>query len=68
MATQTSQSNQSLRARAAAQLLGVGTATFWRWKKERPDFPHGRRLSTRCTVFDSGELIAWRDRQTGGPK
>ncbi len=55
--------NQSLRPKQAAEFLGVGVATLWRWIKERHDFPKPRRLSPRCTVFDSGELVAWRDKQ-----
>lgn len=57
---------QTVRPKDGANLLGIGTSTFWRWHKERPDFPKGRRLSQRCTVFDTGELIAWRDAQGTG--
>ena len=53
----------SIRPKTAAELLGIGTSTFWRWAKERHDFPKGRRLSARCTVFDAAELLAWRDAQ-----
>lgn len=56
----------SLRPKKAAELLGVGVATLWRWAKERGDFPKPKRLSARCTVFDSGELISWRDAQGNG--
>lgn len=55
--------NQSVRPKQAAELLGIGVATFWRWLKDRPDMPKARKLSPRCTVFDAGELIAWRDAQ-----
>lgn len=44
-----------------AEILGVSLATFWRYLKNNDDFPQPRRLSARCTVFDEGELIAWRD-------
>lgn len=54
----------SVRPKAAASLLGVGVSTLWRWAKEREDFPKARKLSSQCTVFDSKELIAWRDAQT----
>ena len=54
---------QSVRPKQGAALLGIGIATFWRWNKERNDFPKPRKLSARCTVFDAGELIAWRDAQ-----
>jgi len=54
---------KSLRPQQAANLLGIGRATLWRWNRERHDFPRARRLSARCTVFDEAELIAWRDAQ-----
>lgn len=53
----------SLRPAQAAAFLAVGRSTFWRWTRERGDFPKPRRLSSRCTVFDAGELAAWRDAQ-----
>ena len=49
-------------------LLGVSLPTFWRWAAEKQDFPKGRRLSARCTVFDTCELIAWRDSKVKGGK
>jgi len=55
--------SQSFRPKQAAELLGIGTATLWRWAKERTDFPKPIQLSRRCTVFDGGELVAWRDAQ-----
>lgn len=54
---------KSYRPKQAAELLGIGTATLWRWIKERHDFPKPIRLSARCTVLDGGELLAWRDAQ-----
>lgn len=60
--------HKSIRPKPAAELLGIGIATLWRWSKERRDFPKARRLSSRCTVFDEGELIAWRDAQSSGRK
>lgn len=59
-------SPQSFRPKKAAEFLGIGNATLWRWAKERADFPKPRRLSARCTVFDSSELMAWRDAQVKG--
>ncbi|MDH2234498.1 AlpA family phage regulatory protein [Delftia tsuruhatensis] len=47
----------------AAAFLAVGRSTFWRWSRERADFPKPRHLSPRCTVFDAAELAAWRDAQ-----
>lgn len=62
------QMNYSLRPQQAANFLGIGRATLWRWSKERPDFPKPRHLSARCTVFDMAELDAWRNAQTGSAK
>ena len=58
--------SQSARPKDAANVLGVGISTLWRWSKERHDFPKPRKLSSRCTVFDVQELLAWRDAQLGG--
>lgn len=55
--------NQSYRPKQAAELLGIGTATLWRWAKQREGFPKPIRLSPRCTVFPGEQLIAWRDKQ-----
>lgn len=57
---------QSLRPKQAAEFLGVGIATFWRWVATRHDMPRGRKLSARCTVFDADELRTWRDAQARG--
>lgn len=54
---------QSYRPKQAAELLGIGVATLWRWVKERADFPKPIRLSARCTVFDGEQLLAWRNSQ-----
>jgi predicted DNA-binding transcriptional regulator AlpA len=53
----------SLRPKQAAEFLGIGESTFWRWAKERPDFPAGIKLSPRTTVFPLEQLTAWRDAQ-----
>lgn len=68
MASQQQVANKSLRPQQAAEFLGISIPTFWRWIKERPDFPRPIRLSARCTVVDQGELIAWRDAQSSGRK
>lgn len=54
---------KSFRPKQAAEFLGIGTATLWRWIKERPDFPRPIRLSPRCTIIPGDELLAWRDAQ-----
>lgn len=53
----------SVRPKTGAQILGVAEPTFWRYLAERPDFPRPRRLSARCTIFDTQELLNWRDAQ-----
>lgn len=58
----------SLRPAQAAKLLGIGESTFWRWAKQRDDFPRPIRLGTRTTVFDAAMLIAWRDAHTAPSK
>ncbi len=55
---------RSYRPKEAATLLGIGTATLWRWCREREDFPRPIKLSPRCTVFDGAALLHWRDAQT----
>lgn len=55
--------NYSLRPKHAAEYLGIGRATLWRWVKERADFPKPRRFSARCVAFDMSELDAWRNAQ-----
>lgn len=59
---------QSLRPKHAAEFLGIGESTLWRWHDTRPDFPRMRRLGKRITVVNVDELIAWRDAQGGGTK
>ena len=59
---------KSLRPKAAAALLGIHVATLWRWASERADFPKCMRLSSRATVWDEAELIAWRDAQRQASK
>lgn len=54
---------KSYRPKQAAEFLGIGVATYWRWSKERSDFPKMIRLSARCTIVDGAELLAWRDAQ-----
>jgi len=56
----------SLRPLQAAEFLGVSKSTLWCWARERKDFPKPRKLSSRCTVFDAAELLAWRDFQMSG--
>lgn len=57
---------QSLRPQQAADFLGIHVATLWKWSKARPNMPKPLRISTRCTVFDRDELLAWRNAQPAG--
>ena len=53
----------SLRPKQAAKFLGIGVNTFWRYARERPDFPKLIRFSSRCTTVTQDALVAWRDAQ-----
>lgn len=50
-----------VRAKQGAKILGIGESTFWRYAKDYPDFPRGRKLTARTTIFLTAELLAWRD-------
>jgi predicted DNA-binding transcriptional regulator AlpA len=52
----------SLRPHSAADLLGCGLSTFWTLAK-REDFPPLIKVSSRSTIVDREQLLAWRDRQ-----
>ncbi len=56
----------SMRPRQAAQLLGIGESTLWRFIKERKDFPRPIKLGSRMTVLRRDQLLAWRDAQQSG--
>jgi predicted DNA-binding transcriptional regulator AlpA len=53
----------SLRPAQAAKFLGIGESTFFRWAKERTDFPKPIKLGPRTTVYLLDHLIAWRAAQ-----
>lgn len=55
--------SRSLRPRQAAEYLGIGVSTLWRWVKQHPDVLKPIRLSERVTVFREADLVAFRDRQ-----
>lgn len=52
----------SVRPAQAAQFFGVHISTIWRWVAERPDFPRPRKVGPRTTLFDSSELLAFREK------
>lgn len=53
----------SMRPRQAAELLGIGESTLWRFIKTCSDFPRPIKLGARMTVLRRDELLAWRDLQ-----
>jgi len=55
------QASKSLRPKQAAEFLGIGLSTIWKWVKDKPDFPRPINLTPRVTAFDEAELVAWRD-------
>ena len=57
------QLNSSIRPKAAAEFLGIGVSTLWRWHAERPDFPRARKIGPRATVWDLNEIDAWLNAQ-----
>ena len=54
------QVHPSVRVGEAAAILGMSKSSIWRLLKHDHTFPRPRKLSPRCTVFDVGELLAWR--------
>ena len=55
MATGKQHFNGVLRAKAAADFLGIGLSTFWRWCQQGR-LPRGIHLSARCTVWKREDL------------
>lgn len=47
--------NKMMRAKEAADFLGIGISTLWRWAKEGR-LPKGISLSARCTVWRREDL------------
>jgi prophage regulatory protein len=60
--------SRSLRPKQAAEFLGIGLSTLWRWSKCRrlEGFPQPLRLGPRTTVFEQSELVGFRDKQKRG--
>lgn len=50
---------RGLRPAKAAEYIGVGVSTFWRYAKTIPDFPKPVKLSPRCTIFFESQLSDW---------
>lgn len=51
--------NVFVRAKAGAELIGVGESTLWAWAKNDPSFPKPISMGKRTTLFSVPELVAW---------
>lgn len=50
-----------LKAKEAAEILGLVANTLWKKAAADPTFPRPIKLSARCTRWDEAEVIAWID-------
>jgi len=50
-----------LRPAEAAQFIGIGLSTLWRYAANRgkTGFPQPKKVSERVTVFRRADLVAW---------
>lgn len=48
-----------VRPAKAAELLGIGVSTLWRYAKTVEDFPKPVRINARVSVFVREELDSW---------
>ncbi|SDQ29092.1 helix-turn-helix transcriptional regulator [Paraburkholderia tuberum] len=51
--------DRHLRPNAAAEYLGIGLSTLFKYAKYDPTFPKGIKLSTKCTVYSMRSLAEW---------
>lgn len=58
----------ALRARQAADTLGMGHSTFWRRAKLDPEFPKPVKLGPRTTVWLREDLDRWLSKQVEASK
>lgn len=55
------------RPKYAAEYIGVGLSTLWRYAKIDPTFPKPAHISARLTLFKRADLDAWvESRRMGG--
>ena len=52
-------STEILRPRQAAEYLGAGLSTLYRWAQTRPDFPKKLRLGPRTVGYRRSDLDKW---------
>lgn len=55
-----------LRPKQAAEYLGIGVSTLWKWNKENPNFPERIKLGERVTVWRKADLDAFINQMAGG--
>lgn len=57
-----------VRAKEAAQILGVSVTTIWNWVTDKlhEGFPRPIRISDRVTVFPRAEIIAYAESKRVG--
>ena len=46
-------------SREVCKRLSISRTTLWKWKKEKPDFPRGIRVSQVKTLFKASEVEEW---------
>lgn len=56
----------ALRAKHAAEYLGIGLSTIWHRAKTDPDFPQPTKLGPRTTVWFTADLDAFLADQARG--
>jgi predicted DNA-binding transcriptional regulator AlpA len=49
------------RPKQVAWLLGVHIDTVYDWAKKYPDFPKSTLVGARARLYNTAEVIAWRD-------
>lgn len=55
-----------VRAKEAAQYLGISISTLWHWAKTRAGFPRPIKAGERVTLFDLVAIDAWLQEQRQG--
>ena len=46
-------------AKLLAKYFNCDRTTIWRWRKEKPNFPKAKHLSTRKIVYLRCEIVAY---------
>ena len=59
------QPRAAIRAKEAANYLGIGLSSLWRKAKIDPTFPKPIKLGERTTVWRLADLDTWLNKQPG---